>query len=93
MAERMVKTVKPELKKAEQTATDHHLALKNTPVTGMEFSPAQILMGRVLRSILPSSSTVLQPQILSTKKSCVILCMCPLCYWRSNQQLADTVQV
>ncbi|XP_062407384.1 uncharacterized protein K02A2.6-like [Sardina pilchardus] len=66
LAERMVKTVKHTLKKATQTGTDPHLALlslRNTPVTGTEFSPAQVLMGRVLRSTLPSSTAVLQPSI------------------------------
>ena len=66
LAERMVKTVKHALKKATQTGTDPHLALlslRNTPVTGTEFSPAQVLMGRVLRSTLPIATAVLQPAI------------------------------
>ena len=66
LAERTVKMVKHVLKKAQQTNTDPHLALlplRNTPVTGMEFSPAQMLMGRVLRSTLPTSSTILQPAV------------------------------
>ena len=64
LAERMVKTVKHALKKASQTDTDPHLALlalRNTPVTGTDVSPAQVLMGRVLRSTLPCSTAVLQP--------------------------------
>lgn len=59
----MVKTVKHALKKASQTDTDPHLALlslRNTPVTGMDVSPAQMLMGKVLRSTLPCSTAVLQ---------------------------------
>ncbi|XP_063046009.1 uncharacterized protein K02A2.6-like [Engraulis encrasicolus] len=66
LAERMVKTVKHALKKATQAGTDPHLALlslRNTPVTGTEFSPAQVLMGRVLRSTLPTSTAVLQPAV------------------------------
>lgn len=66
LAERTVKTVKHMLKKAQQTNTDPHLTLltlRNTPVTGMEYSPAQMLMGRVLRSTLPTSSTILQPAV------------------------------
>ena len=62
MAERSIKTVKHALKKAMQTATDPHLvwlSLRNTPVTGLNMSPAQMLMGRVLRSTLPCSSAVL----------------------------------
>uniref|UniRef100_A0A8C7ZN50 Gypsy retrotransposon integrase-like protein 1 n=1 Tax=Oryzias sinensis TaxID=183150 RepID=A0A8C7ZN50_9TELE len=63
MAERAIKTVKHALKKAIQTGTDPHLvmlSLRNTPVTGLNLSPAQMLMGRVLRSTLPCSSNVLR---------------------------------
>uniref|UniRef100_A0A3P8RSC1 Integrase catalytic domain-containing protein n=1 Tax=Amphiprion percula TaxID=161767 RepID=A0A3P8RSC1_AMPPE len=63
MAERAIKTVKHALKKAMQTGTDPHvvlLSLRNTPVTGLNMSPAQMLMGRVLRSTLPCSSAVLK---------------------------------
>lgn len=66
MAERAVKTIKSMLKAAAQSGTDPHLALltlRNTPVTGLKYSPAQILMGRVLRSTLPASKAVLQPSI------------------------------
>ncbi|XP_061128337.1 uncharacterized protein K02A2.6-like [Syngnathus typhle] len=63
MAERAIKTVKHALKKAVQTGTDPHLvllSLRNTPVTGLNLTPAQMLMGRVLRSTLPCSSAVLK---------------------------------
>lgn len=63
LAERTVKTVKHALKKALQSGTDPHLvllSLRNTPVTGLNMSPAQMLMGRVLRSTLPCSSVVLR---------------------------------
>ncbi|KAK0139061.1 hypothetical protein N1851_024415 [Merluccius polli] len=63
MAERAIKTVKHALKKAMETGTDPHLvllSLRNTPVTGLNMSPAQMLMGRVLRSTLPCSSAVLK---------------------------------
>lgn len=64
LAERTIKTVKQVLKKAERTGADPHLALlllRNTPITGTSHSPAQVLMGRVLRSTLPTSSEVLRP--------------------------------
>ncbi|CAI5681987.1 unnamed protein product [Oreochromis niloticus] len=63
MAERAIKTVKHALKKAARTGTDPHLvllSLRNTPVTGLSVSPAQMLMGRVLRSTLPCASAVLR---------------------------------
>jgi len=83
LAERTIKTIKTVLRKAEQSGMDHHLALlsiRNTPVTGMPYSPAQVLMGRVLRSTLPASSEVLRPttpkgvhqalQTLQKKQAC-----------------------
>ena len=66
LAERNVKTVKQVIKKAQQTGIDPLLALltlRNTSVTGMEYSPAQMLMDRVLTSTLPSSSSILQPAV------------------------------
>lgn len=63
LAERTIKTVKHALKKAMQTATDPHLvllSLRNTPVTGLNMTPAQMLMGRALRSTLPCSSALLK---------------------------------
>uniref|UniRef100_A0A8D3CRT6 Reverse transcriptase RNase H-like domain-containing protein n=1 Tax=Scophthalmus maximus TaxID=52904 RepID=A0A8D3CRT6_SCOMX len=45
-AERAIKTVKHALKKATQTGTDQHLvllSLRNTPVKGLNESPAQML--------------------------------------------------
>lgn len=63
LVERAIKTVKHALKKALQTGTDPHLvllSLRNTPVTGLNESPAQMLMGRVLRSTIPCSCVVLQ---------------------------------
>lgn len=58
MAELAIKTVKAILKAAAQSGTDPHLTLLtlcNTPVSGLTYSPAQILMGHVLPSNLPAS--------------------------------------
>ncbi|KAK0141419.1 hypothetical protein N1851_021571 [Merluccius polli] len=52
------------LKATTQTGIDPHLALlhlRNTPITGLKYSPAQLLMGHVLRSDLPASTALLQP--------------------------------
>ncbi|PIK50828.1 hypothetical protein BSL78_12299 [Apostichopus japonicus] len=65
MAERMVQTAKNVLKKAEQSNQDPHLALlelRNTPIDSNLQSPAQILMGRRLKSTLPASKELLKPQ-------------------------------
>lgn len=66
MAERTIQTVKNMLKTAEKTGVDPHMALlhlRNTPITGMTYSPAQLLMCRVLRSNLPVSKATLTPMI------------------------------
>ena len=50
--ERFVSVVKQMLRKADEEGRDPYLALlayRNTAVTGMSYSPAQMLMGRVFR--------------------------------------------
>ena len=39
------------------------LELQNTPVAGLQESPAQLLMSRRLRSSLPMTAAMLKPQI------------------------------
>uniref|UniRef100_A0A3B1J5A2 Integrase catalytic domain-containing protein n=1 Tax=Astyanax mexicanus TaxID=7994 RepID=A0A3B1J5A2_ASTMX len=58
MAEHCIQTVKKMFKATSPSGLDPHLALltlRNTPITGLKYSPAQLLMGRVLRSHLPTS--------------------------------------
>ncbi|XP_048255341.1 uncharacterized protein LOC125381980 [Haliotis rufescens] len=53
------------LKKAEASGRDVYLSLleyRNTPVDKVNLSPAQMLMGRRLKSRLPVSKALLQPQ-------------------------------
>ena len=69
LAERTIQTVKHVLEKAERDKQDPYLVLldyRSTPIDGL--SPAQALMGRRLRDILPISSHQLIPQTISTKK-------------------------
>lgn len=64
MAERTIRTLKSVLKSAARSGIDPHLAflhLRNTPVTGLQYSPAQLLMGRVLQSTLPVTKAALMP--------------------------------
>ncbi|XP_053154028.1 uncharacterized protein K02A2.6-like isoform X1 [Hemicordylus capensis] len=66
MAERAICSIKQLIRKAEDTQVDLYMALleyRNTPVTGMEYSPAQMLMGRMLRSKLPVTTDLLCPKI------------------------------
>ena len=60
-AERAVQTIKNLLKKAQ----DPYKALlnyRNTPLDGINLSPAQLLMGRRLKSPLPTKVEFLKPQ-------------------------------
>ena len=63
-AERMVETVKQLLYKADEAGIDPYIALleyRNTPISGLQYSPAQLAMSRQLRSKLPVAPGVLKP--------------------------------
>lgn len=69
LAEKTVQTAKHILDKAKAGNTDPYLALleyRNTPVDNLQ-SPAQLLMSRRLRSILPATSRHLKPQVASQR--------------------------
>ena len=64
LAERNVQTMKQLLRKAMHQGTDPYLALldfRASPITGLKVSPAELLMGRKLKTKLPSVETLLQP--------------------------------
>ena len=66
LVERNVQTIKNLLKKAREGRKDEQLALlefRNTPISGLQESPAQLLMSRRLRSTLPMTSPMLQPHV------------------------------
>ena len=66
LAERNVQTVKKLLRKAKEGGNDEALALlelRNTPITGTPYSPAQLLMNRRLRGCLPLTVKALQPSV------------------------------
>lgn len=70
-SERAVQTVKMMIKKAQEEGRDPYLALleyRNTPVTGMPYSPAQMLMSRTLRTKLPTQKKLLRPQVVNAHK-------------------------
>ncbi|XP_014676368.1 PREDICTED: uncharacterized protein K02A2.6-like, partial [Priapulus caudatus] len=74
-------TVKNILRKSAEEASDPYIALleyRNAPIAGMNYSPAQLLMSRTLRSRLPAKSTALMPRI--AKDACEQLKM------RQNEQ-------
>ena len=70
MAERAVQTVKNLLKKAILDKRDPYLALleyRNTPTSDTLGSPAQRLMGRRTKTLLPTSDKLLQPKTIHQK--------------------------
>ena len=72
LAERNVHSIKQLLKKAREEGKDEMMALlefRNTPVTGLRESPAQLLMSRHLRSSLPMTAEMLKPQVSTGAKA------------------------
>ena len=66
-AESAVKTAKGLLRKAIDASTDPYLAFldyRNTPTQGMESSPAQRLLNRRTRTLLPATKQLLQPRVV-----------------------------
>ena len=65
-----MQTLKHILKKADCEGRDPYVALleyRNTAVAGALFSPAQMLMSRMLRAKLPARSRLLTPQVVSAQ--------------------------
>lgn len=65
-AENAVKTAKQLMLKAIQSSRDPYLALldwRNTPTEGLHSSPAQRLFNRRTRTLLPTTTPLLQPEI------------------------------
>ena len=70
MAERAVQTAKKLLLKAKDDDKDPYLSLldyRNTPRSDLLGSPAQRLMGRRTKTLLPTSSKLLEPKVIKTK--------------------------
>lgn len=66
MAERYVQTMKQFLKKADDSGGDVYAALlayRQTPVSGLPFSPAELLFNRCIRGPLPITSESMLPSI------------------------------
>ena len=71
IVDRNVQTVKQLLRRADESKQDAFLALlefRNFPISGMDESLAELLMSRKLRTRLPTSKSLLQPQPRSTSQ-------------------------
>jgi len=66
LVELNVQTIKRLFKKAHDKGKDTELVLlefRNTPITGLDESPAKLLMSRRLRTHMPTIPTLLKPTI------------------------------
>lgn len=73
LSEKAVQTVKRILKKA----SDPYIGLmeyRNTPVTGMTYSPSQLLMSRTTRTKIPVTQELLKPKIATEVKQQLLAC-------------------
>ena len=74
-AERMIQTIKKLLKKAADSGNDWYTALlqyRNTPISEIDQSPAQLLFNRQLRTKLPViSSSLLSDNVGNARQSLV----------------------
>ena len=64
-AESAVKSAKKLIRKAAKTGNDPYLAIlvqRNTPTEDMDSSPAQRLLGRRCKTLLPTTTELLRPQ-------------------------------
>ena len=70
--ENAIGTVKAVLQKAHEDGTDPYVALlevRNTPITGLNYSPAQIFLKRRLKTKLPTTAELLEAQIPTDARS------------------------
>ena len=71
MSETAIQTIKNLLKKACEDGNDPYIVLleyRNTPISGLKESPAQLLMSRMLKSKLPTVESLLKLKWLVTPK-------------------------
>lgn len=69
-AESAVKTAKQLMEKAKRAKTDTYLAIlehRNTPSQGFHASPAQRLMSKRTKTLLPTHDSLLQPGVVNTE--------------------------
>lgn len=65
--ERAVREAKKVIRKANKSKSDLHLAIldhRNTPMEGLDSSPAQCLMSRRTKTLLPTHGNLLKPQVV-----------------------------
>ena len=71
-SEKFVGIVKSFMRKAHEEGRDIWMSLlhyRNTPITGAQYSHAQLLMSRKLRDKMPSTSNILKPSVVPDGQS------------------------
>ena len=71
MAESAVKTAKDILRQSREAQKDQFLAIlyhRNTPSQGLDESPAQRLLNRRTRTLLPTTAPLLEPRAKDLKQ-------------------------
>ena len=71
-SEKFVGIVKSYMRKAHEEGRDFWMSLlqyRNTPITGAQYSPAQLLMRPQLRDKMPSTSNTLKPAVATDGRS------------------------
>ena len=82
--ERTIQTLKCSLKKADYEGKDSYLSLleyRNTPIAGLPYSLAQILMNRQLRSNIPCALNLVKPCVVDVSELLSAVQYCQQVYY------------
>ena len=93
--ERTIQTLKRVLKKADYENKDPYLSLlefRNTPVSGLSYSPAQILMSKRLRSKIPCALKLLEPCVVDISDSLNVIQSRQQYYYNRGTKPLDTLK-
>ena len=75
LVERCVQIVKQMLRKSRESGDDSFqalLELRNTPLSGIGYSPAELLMSRRLRTMVPVLASTLSPQVVPKAREALL---------------------
>lgn len=95
MAESAVKTAKRLMMKAKAAGEDPYLSMldhRNTPSQGLETSPAQRLLSRRTRTLLPTRDSLLQPEVKHTTQARMDRQMRQARYYNKSAKDMDTLE-
>uniref|UniRef100_A0AAQ4NZT5 Gypsy retrotransposon integrase-like protein 1 n=1 Tax=Gasterosteus aculeatus aculeatus TaxID=481459 RepID=A0AAQ4NZT5_GASAC len=93
-AESDVKTAKRLLMKAKAAGQDPYLAIldhRNTPSQGLDSSPAQRLLSRRTKTLLPTKATLLRPEVIQVSQKLKNRQQCQSTYYNRSARDLDTL--